>query len=386
LIFFKPAASLSIDMYNDAFLQARLDQRIADNALRRLVYYKGLTDFCSNDYLGIATHSLCRQANDLPARHGSGGARTLAGNYPLIEATEEKIASFHEAEAALIFNSGYTANLGIMSAIPQRGDQIFYDYLSHASLRDGIRLSHAEAFSFAHNDVNDLEKKLSRAREGRGAQGQLFVVTESLFSMDGDLAPLEDLLLCCEKYDAHLVVDEAHATGVMGPAGAGVLQSQGLHKRVFARIYTFGKALGCHGAAVFGSSRLKSYLINFSRSFIFTTALPEAAIRSIDAAYDLFPTMDQERQQLQSLIERFRSVDLPFSKLNSVSPIQAVIIPGNDKVKTVAAQLQQQQLDVRPILYPTVPKGKERLRISLHAFNTTQELDRLIQCLATMEV
>lgn len=373
-------------MYNDAFLQPRLDQRIADNALRRLVYFNGLIDFCSNDYLGIATRSLCRQTNDEQVRHGSGGARTLAGNYPLIEATEEKIARFHEAEAALIFNSGYSANLGIMSAIPQRGDQIFYDYLSHASLRDGIRLSHADAFSFAHNDVSDLEKKLIRARDGRGAQGQFFVVTESLFSMDGDLAPLEDLVICCEKYHAHLVVDEAHATGVMGPAGAGVLQSLGLHKRVFARIYTFGKALGCHGAAVLGSSRLKSYLINFSRSFIFTTALPEAAIRSINAAYDLFPGMDQERQQLQSLIKRFRGADLPFNKLNSVSPIQAVLIPGNDEVKAVASLLQEQQLDVRPILYPTVPKGKERLRISLHAFNTRSELDRLIDCLSAMNV
>lgn len=372
-------------MYNDVFLQAKLDQRIADNALRRLLYFNGLVDFCSNDYLGIATRSLCNQASEDPVRHGSGGARTLAGNYPLIEATEEKIARFHEAEAALIFNSGYSANLGVMSAIPQRGDQIFYDYLSHASLRDGIRLSHAEAFSFAHNDVNDLEKKLIRAREGRGTQGQIFVVTESLFSMDGDLAPLQDLLQCCEQYNAHLVVDEAHATGVMGPAGAGVLQSLGLHNRVFARIYTFGKALGCHGAAVLGSSRLKSYLINFSRSFIFTTALPEAAIRSINAAYDLFPTMDKERQHLQSLIQRFASASLPFDKLNSSSPIQAVVIPGNDKVKALATYLQQQQLDVRPILYPTVPKGKERLRISLHAFNTMNELDRLIDCLETMK-
>jgi 8-amino-7-oxononanoate synthase len=362
-------------MYKDDFLNKKLDGRIANNSLRRLIYREGFVDFCSNDYLGIRTNRLLESLISSSLHHGSGGARTLAGNYKLIEETEIMLADFHDAEAALIFNSGYNANTGLLSCVPQRGDTVLYDSLSHASIRDGIKLSFADSFSFLHNDCNDLEEKLSKTK------GAVFVVTEALFSMDGDFAPLKEMVELCEKFGAHLIVDEAHANGMAGKRGEGLAQHLGLQKQIFARIHTFGKAIGAHGAVVLGSEKLKSYLINFSRSFIFTTALPESAIAAVKAAYNILPFLHKERETLQSHINTFQEAELSFQKLISHSPIQAVIIPGNDAVKKVAEALVEKQLDVRPILYPTVPKGKERLRISLHSFNTAKELLLLIDTL-----
>lgn len=366
-------------MYNDHFLYGRLAERIATNALRQLTLPKATIDFASNDYLGISTRNLVRQYFTGNERHGSGGARTLTGNSPLITAAEQQVARFHHADAGLLFNSGYAANLGLMSSVPQKGDTILYDYLAHASLRDGIRLSPADAYKFRHNDLDDLEQKL------RKAKGNIFVVTESVFSMDGDMAPLQQMAALCLHYGAHLVVDEAHATGVIGPGGAGLVQQLGLEKSVFARIHTFGKAIGAHGAIVLGSEQLKQYLVNFARSFIFTTALPESAITAITAAYDLLPGLDRERAHLADLSHYFNAAQLPFEKISGDTPVKAVIIPGNDQVKAAAATLQQQNLDVRPILYPTVPKGRERLRINMHAFNTMEELQLLLHELCKLE-
>ena len=313
----------------------------------------------------------------------------LAGNYPLIEETERALAAFHQAEAGLLFNSGYDANLGVLSCIPQRGDLILYDSLSHASLRDGIRLSFGTAFSFAHNDVADLEKRLAGARgKGRGGEadgkaggGNIFVVTESVFSMDGDLAPLDEIVALCQRYGAQLILDEAHGTGVIGPAGEGLAQARGWHRECFARIHTFGKAVGCHGAIVLGSDRLRDYLINFSRAFIYTTSLPPSSVRAIAAAYELFPHMHEQRRRLQQLIDRFRQTAIGYARLQSNTPIQVVIVPGNAEVRALAERLQQAGLDIRPILYPTVPKGGERLRIVIHSFNTPDEIDRLTELL-----
>jgi 8-amino-7-oxononanoate synthase len=359
------------------FIRQKLDQRIADNSLRQLIVRKNFVDFCSNDYLGINTTNLLGGDSKDAWRHGSGGARTLSGNYDAIEEAETEIAAFHDAEAALIFNSGYTANLGLMSCLPQRSDTILYDFLSHASLRDGIRLSTATSFSFDHNDINDLEIKLKNAKGNNK-----YVVTESLFSMDGDFAPLEKIVPLCERYGALLIVDEAHATGVVGEKGEGLVQQLGLQKRIFARIHTFGKALGVHGAAILGSAELKNYLINFSRPFIFTTALPEYTIQCIRKSYSLFPFMTEERARLEKLIQRFRYADFRFEKLDSSSPIQGLVIPGNDHVKRIAGMLSGHELDVRPILYPTVPKGKERLRINLHSFNNEKDVIKLIGLLS----
>ncbi|MBL0883375.1 MAG: pyridoxal phosphate-dependent aminotransferase family protein [Chitinophagaceae bacterium] len=358
-------------MYADDFLRRKLDERVAKQSLRQLQQHTGAIDFCSNDYLGIATHHLLNR-DEVQMCSGSMGSRLLAGNYPLINETEQKIATFHQAEAALIFNSGYDANLGLLSSVPQKGDTILYDYLSHASIRDGIRLSFARSFSFAHNDLNDLESKLKQAT------GTIFIVTESVFSMDGDTCPLDALVTLADRYQAHLMIDEAHATGVIGDHGEGLVQHLGYDSKVFARIHTFGKACGCHGAVVLGSNQLKTYLINFARSLMYSTSLPEHAVAMISRSYDLFPTMKKERQQLEHLIQHFQSVTVRYEKLVSNTPIQGVVVPGNTVVKALAEQLQAHHFDICPILYPTVPEGKERLRIVLHSFNTIEEVQALI--------
>lgn len=361
-------------MYPDDFLQKKLNERKENHAFRQLRLPEGKVDLCSNDYLGIVRNGLLNTEKQ-HLSSGSTGSRLLSGNYPLIEETEKQLASFHQSASALLFNSGYDANLGLLSSVPQKGDTILYDQLSHASIRDGIRLSFATAFSFAHNDMDELRKKLEHAT------GTVFIVTESVFSMDGDFCPLEELVSISQEYKAHLIIDEAHATGVIGNRGEGLVQHLQLQEAVFARVHTFGKSCGCHGAVVLGSKDLRDYLINFARSLVYSTSLPEHSVSLIKASYETFPAMVAEREHLQHLILHFQSAQLRFEKLPSATPIQVVVIPGNDAVKAVAAILQEQQLDVRAILYPTVPKGKERLRIVLHAFNTIEEINRLINTL-----
>jgi 8-amino-7-oxononanoate synthase len=355
------------------FLKKKLDERESAGALRTLKVVEGMIDFCSNDYLGLAN---LPGENYLELKAGSTGSRLLAGNFKLIEDVEKEIAAFHDASSGLIFNSGYDANLGLLSAVPQKADTILYDSLSHASIRDGVRLSFAQSFAFQHNDLIDLEKKLQRAT------GQIFVVTESVFSMDGDKAPLVEMAVLCEQYGAALIVDEAHATGVIGNRGEGLVQLLGLQSRCFARVHTFGKALGCHGAIVLGSESLRSYLINFARSFVYTTALPPTAIATIRSAYKRMSTMQEQRTALLGLIELFQSSSTRFEKITSETPIQAIIIPGNDKVKEMAISLQSHGFDIRPILYPTVPLNRERLRIVLHSFNTKKEVQDLLHLLS----
>jgi 8-amino-7-oxononanoate synthase len=360
---------------DEDFLNRRLSERRAANAFRTLRIGGGLPDFCSNDYLGIVKNGLIEKV--LSSRfyaHGSTGSRLLSGNYALIEETEKEIADFHDAPAALVFNSGYDANFGLLSCIGRRGDQILYDKLSHASIRDGIRQSFANSLAFAHNDLADLEKKLQNLK------GNCFVVTESVFSMDGDLAPLQEIAVLCEWYGAHLIVDEAHATGVIGDSGEGLLQRLKLQHRCFARVHTFGKALGCHGAVVLGSRSLRDYLINFCRPFIYSTSIPPSSVAAIRASYNIFPGMQTEREKIKSLVKLF---DKPgFRK--SDTPIQCFILPGNEKVKEAGQLLLDKGLDVRAILYPTVPLGEERLRITLHSFNTIDETKKLISILETM--
>jgi 8-amino-7-oxononanoate synthase len=363
---------------NEDFLHKKITVRKEQHAYRQLRSGVFGIDFCSNDYLGIVKNDLLH-ASALQHKSGSTGSRLLTGNYALIEETETMIAGFHQAESALIFNSGYDANTGVLSAVPQRGDTVLYDYLSHASIRDGLRLSLAASFSFLHNDMADLEKKLAAAKRN------IFVVTESVFSMDGDTVPLQEISALCRRYNAYLIVDEAHATGVVGSKGEGLVQALQLQQQCFARIHTFGKALGCHGAVVLGSYVLRDYLINFCRSFIYTTALPPVSAAAIKAAYEIFPLLTSERSHLQNLVAVFQSAGTAFKKLQSNTPVQSVIIPGNEKVKAAAALCRQNNFDVRAILYPTVPEKSERLRVVLHSFNTVDELQRLIQVLSVNE-
>lgn len=362
------------------FLTRLLDERREQQSFRELRLPGDKVDFCSNDYLGLARnadvrayiHTLMTERH--PA-HGSTGSRLLAGNYEWIMSIEKDLADFHQAPAGLLYNSGYDANLGVMSALGRKGDIIIYDQLIHASIRDGVRLSAAQSFSFLHNDLADLEKKL------RNAGGNIFVAVESVYSMDGDLAPLTAIAALCGQYSAHLIVDEAHATGIIGEAGEGLVQQLQLTDQCFARIHTFGKAVGCHGAVVLGSEILRDYLINFSRSFIYTTALPPAALAAIAAGYAAFPYMQAERKQLSALIRQFQEGLTRTELLAGNTPIQAVLTRGNDNTRKIAGMLQSAGLDVRPILHPTVPKGAERLRIVLHSFNTAAEVDQLIKVL-----
>ena len=363
----------------DDFLDKKLQDRTDANALRSLKILEGKTDFCSNDYLGIVRNKLIESTITSNLSHGSTGSRLLSGNYQLIEETEKMIADFHGAEAGLIFNSGYDANTGLLSCVPQKNDVIIYDQLSHASLRDGIRLSYATSFSFLHNNLEDLEKKLAFSK---ATSQNIFVVTESVFSMDGDFAPLKEIVDLCEKYKAALIVDEAHATGVVGEKGAGLVQYLNLEDRCFARIHTFGKACGVHGAIILGSARLKTYLINFCRQFIYTTALSPSVVEGIFISYKIFPNLKKEREIINQLIYIFKNAELKYKILPSNTPIQIVMIPGNEKVKRIAETLQESDFDIRPILYPTVPKDQERLRIVLHAFNTEEEVKGVAKILS----
>lgn len=362
-------------------LDQKLKERFAENRYRRLSCTKGLADFCSNDYLGFArSFELKAKTVEELARHpgqpsGATGSRLLSGNSAYTEHLEEEIAMFHHAEAGLIFNSGYSANLGLFGSVPRRGDTVICDELAHASIMDGVRLSWANRYTFRHNDPESLEEKL---RQTGKAAGNIFIAVESLYSMDGDEAPLEKIVFLAEKYNAQLIVDEAHAGGIFGKNGRGLVPHYGLEDRVFARVYTFGKALGTHGAIVTGSRILKNYLVNFARPFIYTTALPFHNLASIKCGYEVLighPGLQA------SLLEKAAFFKRSVKGLQQIhpkpGPIQIVPVSGNAAAREAAARLQQNGLDVRPILSPTVPEGHERLRICLHLFNTEEEIGTL---------
>ncbi len=367
----------------DHFLSNSLHKRQEQNALRKLVINNQLIDFCSNDYLGFASSrelfNLIEQEfltlhSQFSTLTGSTGSRLLAGNSAYAEELEKKIATFHNAEAGLIYNSGYDANIGLFSALGQKGDTIIYDELIHASVHDGIKLSSASAFIFRHNDIAHLEERL------KIAQGLVYIVVESIYSMDGDTAPLKEIAVLCKKHNANLIIDEAHATGVTVNNGKGLVQQLNLEQDVFARVHTFGKALGCHGAIVLGSDLLRNFLINFSRSFIYTTALPVKSLVAVNQAYQLLQKSGGVIQQLHEHINYFKSHLSENAKtqlIESDSAIQCILVSGNDKVKNFAISLQREGYDIRPILSPTVQKGKERLRICIHTFNTPSQIEGL---------
>ena len=305
--------------------------------------------------------------------NGATGSRLLSGNLTYTENLEKGIAAYHEAEAGLIFNSGYDANLGLFSSVLQKGDTIIHDELIHASIIDGARLSFAYRFTFKHNNLVSLENKLKLV------EGRCFVAIESIYSMDGDAAPIKEILALTEKYNAHLVVDEAHAVGLYGK---GIINQLGLQDKIFARLATFGKALGCSGAIVLGSNLLREYLINFSRSFIYTTAAPFHHMASIKMAYQLLKDSDNEVHRLANNILLFKNgvkSSTGIRLLPSDSAIQCIITGSNDRAKHIAGELQNSGFDVRPILSPTVAKGAERIRICLHAFNTDKEVTLLTE-------
>lgn len=373
-------------------LAVKLEKRDSNNALRKLGLCSNLIDFASNDYLGFAaSKTIFDEVHELLVsrnlqQNGATGSRLLTGNHDLYAETENQIANFHHAETALLFNSGYDANVGFFSAIPQKGDCILYDELIHASIRDGIQLSNATTYKFKHNDDEDLERLILKAK--LNPEATVYVVTESVFSMDGDTPPIVELASLCQKHDAYFIVDEAHALGVFGNQGEGLVQMLDLQQLIFARIITFGKGLGCHGAVILGSSKLKSYLVNFARSLIYTTGLSPHAIATIQIAYQHLEHNKDAREKLRFNINIFNQqkqlLGLKPLFVRSKSAIQCAVVPGNENVKSIAKQLQDQGFNVKAILSPTVPEGQERLRICLHSYNSEEEISTLLNQLSKL--
>ncbi len=365
----------------------KLEGRRLSDSLRSLPNRTDLIDFSSNDYLGFSKneplfHKVRKKLETSEALNGSAGSRLLSGNFSFHEALESQLAQFFQTDAALLFNSGYDANLGLLSSVPQRGDRIFYDEFSHASIRDGIRLSNAKAFGFKHNNLEDLEQKIKSTH----TEGEIYVVVEAIYSMDGDSAPLKELSRLSETIDFKLIVDEAHSTGVFGPKGQGMVVEQGLESSVFARIHTFGKAMGCHGATVAGDPLLIQYLINFARSFIYTTAMPLHTVLTIQYAVEMIMGTE-ERTVLGRNIEYFKEMIKRFNLedifIKSSSPIQSAVIASPQRVKEIAEKLKEQHFDAKPILSPTVPLGQERIRFCIHSYNTSTEIQEILFLLST---
>ncbi|QKX57163.1 uncharacterized protein TRUGW13939_04271 [Talaromyces rugulosus] len=389
----------------ESFQQA-LDQREAKLARRRLtILSPGAADFSSNDFLSLSTSSLLksRYLRKLDACFssrkavglGSGGSRLLDGNSSFTEELEQFIASFHDAPDGLLFNSGFDANVGVFSCIPQPGDAIVHDELIHASVREGMRLSRAKTkLQFKHNSINDLNRVLQRLvkEDPSISEGNrnVFIAVESLYSMDGDVAPLKEIIQTMHKLFAHgnayLIVDEAHATGVFGPNGAGVVQDLGVQKDVFLRTHTFGKALASQGAIVLCTTLTREYLINYARTLIYTTAMASPTLVAIRVAYELMQQGKTQpfQQNLQSNISYLRAccdaidgIDRSIVRIDhhDRSPIFSI---RTKYPRELARYCQQRGLIVRAIMAPTVPLGKERVRVCLHAGNTRHEIDQLV--------
>ncbi len=336
-------------------------------------------NLCSNNYLGLASHEQIKEAAVRAISQwgcGSGASRLICGNLDLHEALERRLAAFKGTQAALLYNSGYTANLGIISSLVGRGDWVFSDELNHASIVDGCRLSCAQIVVFPHNDLNSLEEKLRWASH-LSEPGRKLIVVDGIFSVDGDLAPLPELVNLAQEYDAVLMVDEAHATGAIGPGGRGVVAHFGLENHVPVIMGTLGKALGCFGAFAAGDRELVDFLINTSRSFIYTTALPPAIVASAMEALDMLeanpslPLKLQEnahylRQQLQAL---------GYNTLNSQTQIIPVVIGKTTDTLEVSQRLLEEGVLVTAIRPPTVPEDTCRLRVTVMATHSREDLD-----------
>jgi 8-amino-7-oxononanoate synthase len=354
-----------------------LQKREANLSIRKLTNKDHLVDFCSNDYLGFSRSALLqhRVEEEVKQHHfhkqGATGSRLISGNSTYNEQLEKYISQYHNAESSLMFNSGYDANIGLFSGVPQKGDVIIFDELVHASIRDGIKMSRAEAVSFQHNNLEDLHNKLKKSSLNT------FISIESVYSMDGDFAPIKEIVALAKQYNAHVIVDEAHATGLFGANGGGLVQQFGLEQDVFARVHTFGKAMGCHGSVVLGSEVLKQFLVNYARSFIFTTAMPFHSLATIKCAYAILAKQQNKIQKISYLVDLFKKsiqVNRNAWLITSESPIQSIVIPGNDRAKLVSAELEKAGFYAKAILYPTVPKGAERIRICIHSFNTEEQV------------
>jgi 8-amino-7-oxononanoate synthase len=342
-----------------------------------------VVNFSSNNYLGLANHPALREAaKDAIDRYGcgSGASRLISGNMTLHEELEAKLAQLKGTESALVFNSGFQANVGIISTLIGQGDAVFSDALNHASIIDGCRLSRAQVYVYGHADLQQLEDCLKQASACR----RKLIVTETLFSMDGDEAPLEKIVDLAEKYNAFLMVDEAHATGIYGPDGAGVVAKLGLGGRVLVQMGTLGKALGGFGAYVAGSARLRDLIINRCRSFVFTTSLPPAVMAMAIAALDIVKREPERRRRLWENCASLQSglKALGYTISNGQSQIMPLMVGDADECMRLSEQLLGRGVFAQGIRPPTVPPGTSRLRITVMATHSSEHLQRALGAFA----
>ncbi|GGH31869.1 8-amino-7-oxononanoate synthase [Dyadobacter endophyticus] len=348
-----------------------LSTRKENGHLRRLRPPNEGCDFYSNDYLGLSADAAFQQTiyeaigRDTRLLTGSTGSRLISGNSDAATGAEKRIATAHQVEDALLFPSGYKANLALFSCIAGRHDTIIVDELIHRSVHDGCLMSTARKWKFRHNDLTHLEALLKKA------SGNVVIAVESLYSMEGDFAPLGAIVALAKKYQAGIVVDEAHAIGVFGK---GLVHRAGLQQEMLATVVTYGKAMGVQGAAVLGTHLLKEYLVNFAAPFIYSTGMPGVQIVSITAAYDHLERHPTLAITLQDRIRHFRKYQLSNTSQES-SPIQSVQFQHDRELRAVTQALAEAGIGAYALFPPTV--GQARLRVSIHAFNSHDEIDQL---------
>lgn len=353
-----------------------LEKRVSNGRLRQLTILGCPIDFRSNDYLGLAKSAWIRKKlSQLPTLSlGATGSRLLSGNTVVHQKVENFLAEHYQADAALLFNSGYDANVGLISTVIRPEDAIYYDEAIHASMHQGIKLSGAQSFAFRHNNIDEL-KNLLQSHPNERIQ---WILCESYYSMDGDQAPLKELAQLSQQYNAHLIVDEAHGIGCFSTQGKGLCDLYEIQNDIFARVVTFGKAMGAHGAAVLCDKETKSYLVNFSKPLIYSTAMTPKEVKHIQFAHEFVQKFSFPQLQLKKNIQYFIDQCKDVKGLQGEGPIFSLIVPGEKTVRALANELQQKGLAIQPIVSPTVPIGAERLRIILHSFNTKEEIDILI--------
>jgi len=371
---------------NDPFAAQRADlAALAERARLRALASREGVDFASNDYLALArAPRLKRAVEEAIARGvpvGSGGSRLLRGNDPEHEALEAEAGAFFGSEAALWFATGYAANSALISTLPQRGDLIVYDELIHASIHEGLRLARAEAVAATHNDADAFNDAIAAWR-GRGGKGRVWITVESLYSMDGDFAPLRALADVAERHEAVLLVDEAHATGVFGPDGRGLAAELRPAPNLIT-LHTCGKGLGCEGALVCGPRVMRDHLVNRARGFIFSTAPSPLMAAAVREALRICTDEPERREALRALILHGERVLEPLGATLGGSQIVPVIVGEDARTMEVARKVRAAGFDVRGIRPPTVPAGTARLRISLTLNATPKDIDGLAAALAS---
>jgi 8-amino-7-oxononanoate synthase len=332
-------------------------------------------NFCSNDYLGLASDPRIVKAAQAVMEQrgfGAGASRLVCGNFDEHDALEQELAAFKQVPAALVFSCGYMANTGIIASLVSRGDAVFSDRLNHASIVDGIVLSRADLCRYPHKDMNALDEMLAKAT---GARRKL-IVTDTVFSMDGDIAPLKDIVRLAKQHNAWLMVDEAHAFGVFGPTGAGLVEAMGLEADVDVQMGTLSKAAGTYGAYCAGSPELKEYLINSARSFVFTTAVPPAVAAASRCALNIMKNEPQRRERVLALAGKMRDglKALGFDTLESATPIIPVMVRKASQAVEMSQKLLARGIFVSAIRPPTVPAHTARLRVTVTAAHNDEDI------------